>query len=283
MINDISALTGGGSLLLAATLVSWWKPLAVLGVFLVWAWLVSSGDGHPHARPRGAQVRAVPDLARLIDELLLLDVAPRHGVGGGLVTEHVVHAREGEELGRELGARGGFVDLDKSLKLGRPEVRVVPDREKAAALGVEEVVSEVLPEGKVRQVEALRDGGGRVAMVGDGVNDAPALAASDVGVAVGAGTDVAMDAADVILLSDGLSPVGRLVRISRETSRTIHQNLFFALVYNVVLVPLAAVGVVHPALAAAAMSLSSITVVTNSLRLRWRMDSADPVRGGAGV
>ncbi len=150
----------------------------------------------------------------------------------------------------------------------------------ATELGIDEVIAEVLPDGKVAQVGALRSRGERVAMVGDGVNDAPGLATADVGVAVGAGTDIAIDAADVIMLADGVAPLGRLIRISRETRRVIHQNLFFALIYNMVLVPLAAVGVLHPALAAAAMSLSSITVVMNSLRLRWRMDSLDPVRAG---
>ena len=104
------------------------------------------------------------------------------------------------------------------------------------------------------------------------------IAYADVGIAVGASTDIAIDAADVILLADGVTPISRLRRISARTRTTILQNLFFALVYNATLVPLAALGIVHPALAAAAMSLSSVTVVGNSLRLRRRVDSLDPVR-----
>ena len=142
-----------------------------------------------------------------------------------------------------------------------------------AKAGVDEVIAGVLPDGKEKQVRALQEKG-KTIMVGDGINDAPALTRADIGIAIGAGADVAIDAADIVLMKSRLLDVPAAIRLSRRTLRNIHQNLFWAFIYNVIGIPLAA-GVfisilgwqLNPMFAAAAMSLSSFCVVTNALRL----------------
>src|SRR5690606_5751945 len=157
--------------------------------------------------------------------------------------------------------------------LGLEPILLTGDNERvaravAAEVGIDHVHAGVTPADKLRVVRELRDGGRVVAMVGDGVNDAAALAGSDLGIAMGTGTDVAIAASDLTLVQGDLATAVTAVRLSRATLRTIKGNLFWAFAYNVAAIPLAALGLLSPMIAGFAMAASSVLVVTNSLRLR---------------
>jgi Cu+-exporting ATPase len=168
------------------------------------------------------------------------------------------------------GARRAIEEL---RSLGLEPVLLTGDNETTARavareVGIDHVLAEVPPAGKLRAIERLQRAGDVVAMVGDGINDAPALKGANVGIALGTGTDIAIETADITLASGDLAAVVRAVRLSRATFRVIRQNLFWAFLYNVLVIPLAAAALLHPLIAEAAMALSSISVVANANRLR---------------
>jgi Cu+-exporting ATPase len=215
-----------------------------------------------------AEVSAAVDRERAAGRTAVVVSADDAALGTIAVADAVLpDAREAVARLRSLGIAVSMASGD--------DPRVA--RRIAAEAGIDDVHAGLLPDGKARVVSDLRARGGRVAMVGDGVNDAPALATADVGIAIGSGADIAADAADIVLMRPGISGVADAVAIARSTLRTIRQNLWWAFGYNAVGIPLAAGAlwpvaqwVPGPMFAAVAMSVSSVAVVANSLRLRGR-------------
>jgi copper-transporting P-type ATPase V len=280
------------------------QPDVVLGI----AAAAESGSEHPigaaivaGARERGLQIPAASAFANLAGHGVRADIDGHPVLVGRrkLIDEHNLEltdhlsaaAAELEERGRTavfVGQDGqvvGVLAVADTIKddaaevvaqlqaMGLQVAMITGDNARTAAaiaaqVGIEQVLAEVLPEDKVAAIRALQDEGRVVAMVGDGVNDAPALVQADLGIAIGTGTDVAIEASDITLMSGRLDGVVQAIELSRQTLRTIYQNLGWAFGYNTAAIPLAALGLLNPIIAGAAMGFSSVSVVTNSLRLR---------------
>jgi Cu+-exporting ATPase len=238
---------------------------------------------HPLAR---AVVEAARARSLALEAATEVVAEPGQGIAGKVAGKaiQIRRAGGGSEIVVDGEVAGTFTVADPAApeakaavgrlrELGIETVMITGDREPAAKrvadeVGITRVFADVRPTGKAAIVTAERDGGKRVAMVGDGINDAPALAAADLGVALGTGADIAAAAADVTLLHGGIAALPTALSLSRATMRVIRRNLLAAFAYNVICIPIAAAGLLSPVLASAAMSLSSVSVLLSSLRLR---------------
>jgi Cu+-exporting ATPase len=245
----------------------------------------------PLAQPQRFEAESGRGVRAVVDDHEVIVGSPRYLKELGCDLEELTPRVEDlEARGRTVvlvlvdGALAGIIGIRDTIKEGSAEavaalraqglevVMITGDNARtahaiAAEVGIERVLAEVLPHQKAEAVKQLQAEGKRVGMIGDGINDAPALAQADVGIAIGTGTDIAMEASDVTLVSGDLRGAARAVALSRATMRTIYQNLFWAFIYNILLIPIAMAGLLMPILAAAAMAFSSVFVVSNSLRL----------------